>query len=113
MDVLNEIYNLVDDNIGFYKGAHGPIWKGVFTGKYDTMNMLYSSSRVIYKGKNKEKDEFVYIKDPDNPSPLNIPLETIKLPQDGILILFRKEYVYILNFSFDKFYKFPRVEIKH
>lgn len=105
---MNEIHRLVGDNECFYKGGYGIIAQDVYIKKGDTNNNLYSASEVLFNGGAKETEQIIYIKNPTAPVPFCISIENFELPKEGILLLFRKDYVYILNYASDQYCKYRR-----
>jgi hypothetical protein len=105
---VNQLRKLAEDNACFYKGGYGIVCEGVYLRESDNKNNLYSSSKVLLAGDKKGVDQLVYIKTPTSPEPELVTMEITELPTEGILVLFRKNYVYVLNFSSKQYCKYRR-----
>jgi len=104
----NQIQQLVGDNDSFYKGDYGIICSNLYVRKADSSNNLYSSSNTIFSGKAKGIDQLVYIENSIAPAPVLMNLADFRLPKDGVVVLFAKEFVYVLNLSNGDYFKYPR-----
>lgn len=105
---VNQLRKLADENECFYKGGYGIVCEGVYLRQGDNANNLYTSSKVLFTGEKKSVDQLLYIKNPTNPQPELASVEIGELPKDGIMVLFRKHDIYVLNFSSKQYSKYRR-----
>lgn len=104
----NRIQQLVGSNESLYKGGYGIICGDMYLKKGDASNNLYSASRPIFQGNARTAQQLVYVKNPTAPAPVTVDLEGFQLPKDGIVILFARDFVYVLNLSANNSFKYRR-----
>jgi hypothetical protein len=105
---MNAIKQKVGNNECLYKGGYGIIANDLYLRKDDGNNNIYTSSNTIFAGKEKSVTQLVYIKKPISPDPVNVEMEDFQLPNEGVVILFSSDFVYIMNMSSQEYFKYRR-----
>ena len=105
---MNRIKQLVGRNECLYKGGYGTLGGDLYVRQGDPSNNLYSASGIMFQGNPRTAEQLVYVKDAAAPAPVSEDRETFHLPEDGVVILFTRRFVYVANLSSREYFKYRR-----
>lgn len=106
--MLDKAEKLAGDNIMFFKGNSGLIANGIYIRKKDSANKLYDNNGEIFSGKKRGMIEAVTITQKNGTFSIKRGNNEILEKEQGIIVVFGKDFVYLLDFNQKIYGKYPR-----